>query len=483
MSLLPLCRIFRLVFFRQRAQESPGARHLPNFAMENVMLTAAIRSLGVSCAIVAGLCLLLLSAAAAAATEKTLYSFASTSTDGYFPNGDLVADKQGNLYGTTAGGGLYTYGTVFELSPNTNGEWSETILYNFAGTPDGAYPSGGVIFDAEGNLYGVTSDGGENVDFFTSGGIVFKLSPPQPGSSQWSETIIFDFTAEDYAVGGNPAGKLVRDSAGNLYGVAGTGGGGDADFCGDTGCGDVFQLQPGAGGSWTFNDIHDFLVIPHSDGFGPQQVVMSPDGSLYGYSNYAGQWIKKISQYFAFDGASFRFTPSAKGQWPEQLLFISSEAGTTGQYPQGLTFGPDGFPILTMKDGGAFGDGAIIELSPAASGKPWNVNVLYSFTGGADGENATGTPLLDGEGNIYASTSGGGTNQCAAKTFGCGTMVKLSPNGDGTYTESTIYQFTEASGVSPTEGLLLHQGFLVGAARAGGSAAGSGGGTIFEIRP
>lgn len=447
------------------------------------MLTSAIRSLVAFCASVAGLCLLFPSPAVAG-TEKTLYSFGSTSTDGSAPNGDLVVDQHGNLYGTTAGGGLYTYGTVFKLSPNGHGEWSETILYNFAGTPDGAYPSGGVTFDAEGNLYGVTSDGGENVNFFTSGGVVYKLSPPLPGGSQWSETIVFDFTAEDYAVGGNPEGKLVRDSAGNFYGVAATGGNGDADYCGDTGCGIVFQLQPQAGGPWTFNDLHDFLIIPHSDGYGPQQVLMSPDGFLYGYSNYGAEWIKKLSFYFTLEGASFRFSPpSAGGQWPEQLLFLPPFDGADGTTPAGLNFGQDGTLILTMHGGGAFDDGAVIELSPAASGKPWNVNVLYSFTGGADGEDATTTPFLDGVGNIYVSTGGGGTNECTAKTLGCGTMIKLSPNGDGTYTESTIYQFTEASGVSPAGGLLLLDGFLVGAARAGGSGAGSGGGTIFEIRP
>lgn len=426
-----------------------------------------------------------MSSLVAAQVERTIYGFGAIPNDGSSPNGDLIVDRKGNLYGTTAGGGQYNYGTVFKLMPKTSGGWAETILYNFAGTPDGAYPSGGVIFDAAGNLYGATNYGGANVNSFTSGGTVYELSPPKKGGSQWTETILFDFSSSNAGVGGNPSGKLLFDSVGNLYGAAGTGGNGDADFCGDTGCGTIFQLQPASVGSWICDDIHDFLVPPKSDGYGPTQVVMAPDGMLYGYTNYGGEWISKLAQYQAEQGGVFRLDPpNGGGQWPEQLLYLSNIYGAAGQYPAGLIFGDNGALILTMSAGGNFGDGAVTELTPAEGGEVWNANLLYSFTGGADGNGPRETPFRDSSGNIYVTTAFGGANVCSATgNDGCGTLIKLTPNGDGTYSETTIYEFSQSVGGLPHGGLLLHQGFLVGAAAVGGAAQGSGNGTIYEIQP
>lgn len=145
-----------------------------------------------------------MSSLVAAQVERTIYGFGAIPNDGSSPNGDLIVDRKGNLYGTTAGGGQYNYGTVFKLMPKTSGGWAETILYNFAGTPDGAYPSGGVIFDAAGNLYGATNYGGANVNSFTSGGTVYELSPPKKGGSQWTETILFDFSSSNAGWAGIP---------------------------------------------------------------------------------------------------------------------------------------------------------------------------------------------------------------------------------------------------------------------------------------
>ena len=126
-------------------------------------------------------------------TETILHSFENNGTDGVNPPADLVFDKNGNLYGTTNGGGAYNYGTVFELSPpsSSGSSWTETILWSFGNGTDGRYPEGGLVFDTEGNLYGTTGYGGV---YGRSGGgrgygTVFKVTPSEGGSEVESAQI------------------------------------------------------------------------------------------------------------------------------------------------------------------------------------------------------------------------------------------------------------------------------------------------------
>ena len=216
---------------------------------------------------------------ASAQTEKILYRFDSVTNDGYFPTGTLIADKLGNLYGAGGGGGSLNQGTVFELT-RSGSTWSETTLYTFTGNADGGRPSGGLVFDNSGNLYGTTYYGGANSANYGTGGVVFELSPPTTKGQPWTENVLYDFSDSLSAVGFTPAGGVSFDAAGNLYGVASDGGNGNASLCGDQGCGTVFQLQPPSvsGGSWTLNDIHDFLIGPNEDGFAPDSVIVGPGG-------------------------------------------------------------------------------------------------------------------------------------------------------------------------------------------------------------
>lgn len=150
-----------------------------------------------------------------------LYDFTGGS-DGAQPNGFVIFDAAGNLYGTATTGaitggacGSNGCGTVFELTPNSNGSWSERTLYAFQGLPnDGQNPNGGVTFDAAGNLYGATANGGSS-----GAGTLFKLT--QSGG-QWKETWLHQFDL--FSDGGAPIGGLLLDTAGNLYGVAQIGG-------------------------------------------------------------------------------------------------------------------------------------------------------------------------------------------------------------------------------------------------------------------
>jgi uncharacterized repeat protein (TIGR03803 family) len=142
---------------------------------------------------------------------------------GYFPNRTIVTDQSGNLYGTTsvgtAKGGLGGYGTVFRLSPRKKGgTWSRKVLYAFEGegNGDGNDPFGEIVFDAAGNIYGTTAYGGEYGD-----GTVFELVTPVDKSKGYTEKVLWSFNGTD---GETPVGGLILDSAGNIYGTTYSGG-------------------------------------------------------------------------------------------------------------------------------------------------------------------------------------------------------------------------------------------------------------------
>jgi hypothetical protein len=196
-------------------------------------------------------CLLIASTASALQLETVLYAFRNPLT-GSNPVSSLVADAKGNLYGTTTSGGKVRgsgycsmgCGTVFELSPPVppNTKWTETVLHNFAGEPnDGCDPQSGLILDSAGNLFGTTLACGSGINT----GTVYELSPPQSGRA-WTETVLFNFPSDESYEGGQPAGGLVLDAEGNLYGVT--------TYGAPTGLnGVIYQLAPPTvkGGTWT----------------------------------------------------------------------------------------------------------------------------------------------------------------------------------------------------------------------------------------
>jgi uncharacterized repeat protein (TIGR03803 family) len=173
---------------------------------------------------VLALALILSAGAVAASKTKVLHIFKGK--DGAGPSASLILDAVGNLYGTTGGGGDCC-GTVFKLTANADGSWTESLLYSFTGGADGAGPSGSLIFDAAGNLYGTTASGGE-----FGWGTVFKLTPNADGS--WTESLLHVFSGQ--TDGAFPFAGLIFDAAGNLYGTALEGGNstkcGVTDTCG-----------------------------------------------------------------------------------------------------------------------------------------------------------------------------------------------------------------------------------------------------------
>jgi len=150
--------------------------------------------------------------------QTVLHAFQGSSRggpDGGNPTAPVSLDSFGNIYGTTYYGGTYGNGTVFKMTPNLNGTWTETVLYSFQGGDDGANPNGGLSMDHEGNLYGETLGGGSN-----NAGVVFKLTRGSGG--QWTESILHTFNL--LSDGGSPAGGVVLDAAGNIYGTTEYGG-------------------------------------------------------------------------------------------------------------------------------------------------------------------------------------------------------------------------------------------------------------------
>ena len=150
-------------------------------------------------------------------TENILHTFTNNGTDGYTPDAGVMFDSAGNLYGTTNSGGANGYGTVFQLSPNGGGSWSETVIHDFYSIPgvDGVYPEwAGLTIDASGNLYGTTAGGGANAN-----GIVYKLTPATGGG--WTENVVFTFNGSD---GNQPVSGVTLDRKGNIYGSTEYGG-------------------------------------------------------------------------------------------------------------------------------------------------------------------------------------------------------------------------------------------------------------------
>jgi uncharacterized repeat protein (TIGR03803 family) len=260
------------------------------------------------------------------------------SGDGTGPWGGLTIDAAGNLYGTTRFGGAHQQGTVFKMTPNSDGTWSETVLHSFStsGT-EGAEPAATVTLDAAGNIYGSAEFGGsDNI------GTIFELSPNSSGG--WTETTLHTFTfADDFPY---PSAPVLLDSSGNVYGT--TSGGA---FNG----GEFFKLSPG-GGTWTETVLHIFGGP--FDGYGPDgPLVPDPTGNLYGTTLWGG--LGGLS-----NGTVYQLHPNSDGTWSEHVIY-SFAGGTDGrEVESGVTFGRGGAMYGMTVEGGTQGMGMIFKITP-----------------------------------------------------------------------------------------------------------------------
>jgi uncharacterized repeat protein (TIGR03803 family) len=275
-------------------------------------------------------------------TEKILHSFKVHGRDGIYPWGGLIFDSSGNLYGPTAYGGAFQRGTVFELTPGAGGTWTEKLLHQFGGGSDGQVVYGGVVFDAAGNLYGTTVEGG-----LYAGGTVFELTPTTGGG--WSEKVVHHFGSG--ADGSYPYDGVILDASGNVYGT--TFYGGNNLNCSPS-CGAVFELVPTGGGAWTEEVVHGFGDSA-TDGTWPTGgLIFDASGNLYGTTGYGGDF---------FRGTVFELTPSTGG-WTETILhsFGNGQDGTD-PWPS-LVFDGSGNLYGTTTGGGIYRSGMAFEITP-----------------------------------------------------------------------------------------------------------------------
>jgi len=325
-----------------------------------------------------------------------LYNFHGP--DGATPLGGLIRDAQDNFYGTTFGGGNlfcdstdYGCGTVFKLTPSGR----ETVLYRFSGGADGRYPAAALVRDAQGNLYGTTKEGGDlSCDLTNDGcGTVFRVEVTPNGT----ETVLYTFTGG--ADGGYPVAALVRDEQGNLYGTTEVGG--------LYGQGTVFMLTP----TGTETVLYNFSG---PDGAAPMGgLIRDAQGNFYGTTEVGGLYGQ---------GTVFMLTPTGT----ETVLYTFT-GGADGGYPvAALVRDEQGNLYGTTDVGGnspcfpTGGCGTVFKVSPAGI-----ETVLYAFTGGTDGQNPSGSLILDSQGNLYGTTNLGGDLSC--NSYGCGTVFEVIP--------------------------------------------------------
>jgi hypothetical protein len=372
-------------------------------------------------------------------TETVLYVFKGHAyNDGATPEGGVLIDQAGNLYGTTGYGGsgpctllggAVGCGTVYELSPpaKQGDPWTETVLYNFQGGKDGDLPTGPLVFDSAGNLYGATEFGGgkgTTCDEFYGGncGTVFKLSPPKSKGGQWTEKVLHSFagigTGKQYGDGAEPNGGLALDSAGAIYGTTFYGGY-NCPHNSNQGCGTVFALKPPTkrGEPWTEELMHVFRA--GNDGGGPNGgLIFDKAGSVYGTAGGGPS---------GDAGIVFRLMKNKAGAWQKAVLYGFD--WKNGADPlAGLIFDSSGSLYGTTYVGnGKELQGSVFRLKPPhEKGKPWIIGYLHGFVKPPDGMFPAAKLVFDRAGNLYSTTQEGGS-ATGCGDGGCGTVFEVHP--------------------------------------------------------
>ena len=415
---------------------------------------------------------LTMAAAAQAGQFKVLHEFRGN-FDGAGPTDALIQDSNGNLFGTTIGGGLIDgpcaplgCGTVFELSPNGSGGWTMQTLHRFGRGSDGERPSGALVQDGAGNIFGTTEYGGQ-VGCGSTCGTVFELSPTSGG---WVASTVFSF--DGHAGGSSPSG-LLRDANGNLYGTTGQGGSGYAA----AGFGVAYELSSGSGGVWTETVLHTFS---QTDGAGPNSTLyMDSNGNLLGTVVEGGVMTGKCKT-FGGCGTVFELSPASGGGW--SFSEYSIPAPGKGIWPRGgVREDAAGNLFGVTFYGGQFSSGVVFKLSPATGGG-WTESVIHFFDG-ALGANPEGL-IEDGNGGFYGSAAGGANGAC---NFGCGLVFDLTPGPHGGWVQGILHRFSGFyDGGNPNRLFVDGNGNIFGTTEAGGNTKGGsvcsdGCGVVFEI--
>lgn len=410
--------------------------------------------------------------AAEAYTFKTIHTFCTEQfcPGGAVPRGGMIRDAAGNLYGTTYAGGRKNLGTVYRLSPNGDGTYGHSVLHSFCrhDCKDGNNPNGKLVIDTAGNLYGTTSAGGAHRQ-----GIIYRLSPPKAGHTRWTLHTLYAFCAiggDKCLDGAGPVTGLTYQGAESgapydnhdpLYGVTQFGGGAQWK-------GVAYRLTHG-GGTWTYDVIYSSCEIAHcADGARPQGATLDASGNILIAQQRLG----------AGGGTVLELSPDGLGGWtPSVLHAFDKHDKPSGFYPNSplVLDGSGNIYGTTSKGGNSSKAGTAYELSPGGS-----LTVLHDFCGDADcaDGNTARDITRDGSGNLFGTTGAGGQFSNAGMVF------ELS---GGTY--DVLHDFCAetrcADGKQPYGELLVDgAGNIFGVTEHGGNGDSSGGqGVVFELVP
>lgn len=355
-------------------------------------------------------------------TYKVLYSFCKLNdcADGIALEGPMILDTQGNLYGLTQwAGSSGGWGKLFKLSPSADGEWTNTILYEFCSgaCADGATPVGGlayagaasgVPYDGESPLYTETKDNLKN-----DGGAVVEITPPLKKGDLWTARAIYSFCAKKDCKDGRIAsftsgigedGSLAMDGSGNLYGTTLRGGSKNS--------GVVFKLAP-KGKRWTQSVLYNFCTQKGvgdndcDDGGSPAaNVILDGDGALLGTTDEGGRF---------GSGTLFRLSGSTYTKLHD---FCAEHDCADGGNPEGILALDAQGRIFGTNSAGGLNGGTVFEFDGS---QMHTLHMFCSKAGCADGKNPEAGVLVDGMGNLFGTTNDGGRKD------GIGTAFMLKP--------------------------------------------------------
>jgi hypothetical protein len=324
---------------------------------------------------------------------------------------------------------------VLALVSAASAEWKEKVLYSFQGLPDGSLPAGGVVFDKAGNLYGATTEGGSNsCPGIGQCGTVYQLKPPAKKGDPWTETVLYIFRGKNHNDGSLPAGGVIIDGAGNLYGTTAYGGAGTCILLGgNVGCGTVYELSPPKqkGGAWIETVLYSFPTA--KQGYLPNgNLVFDNAGNLYGATEFGGGHGTTCNSLYQYCGAVFELSPPKRkgGKWTEKVLhgfegvFEGALLGDGANPNGGLVLDSKGAIYGTTQIGGFAADncsgsngfagcGVVFKLNPPSKrGDPWGEHLVYRFKGRPnDGGGPNGGLVFDAAGSLYGTTVGGGNQE------------------------------------------------------------------------
>jgi len=324
-----------------------------------------------------------------------------------------------------------------------------------------------------------------------AGVVVLAFAAIRPAQAQYTQSVPYTFTGG--GDGAAPAAALLSDSKGNLYGAAAYGGDISGSSCPGqnppAGCGVIFELSPSTGGNGPWTETVLYTFTGGSDGAVPYAgLTFDSKGNLYGTTAHGGDTSGSNCSGIGGCGVVFELSPPSggNGPWTETVLYTFTGGSDGGVPYASLTFDTAGNLYGTTSGGGSSTYGVVFELGPPSDEKsPWNETVLYAFTGSDDGESPLAGLIFDSNGNLYGTAFGG--------KAGYGVAFELSPpsGGSGPWNEAVLYTFhSRSDGGYPYAGLIFDsKGNLYGTTSNGGDTSGPnchatrGCGVVFELSP